>query len=60
MEIKRAHRILIKFKLEKLSFGLLAMWACSDYILKLNLPSQFQLGRGTYKTFPWSPAPVKF
>ena len=60
MEIKRAHRILIKFKLEKLSFSLLAMWTCSEYILKLNLPSQFQLGLGTYKTFPWSPAAVKF
>ena len=51
MEIKRAHRILIKFKLEKLSFSLLAMWACSDYILQLILPSQFQLGLGLTRLF---------
>ena len=51
MEIKTAHRILIKFKLEKLSFSLLALWACSDYILKLILPSQFQLGLGLTRLF---------
>lgn len=35
------------------------MWACSDYILKLNLPSQFQLGLRDLQDFCMESCPCK-